>query len=343
MQTSNPVSTSKYFLGTGPKEYYYTLWRELIIHAVPGTNIGGAYWYYLGNLSHEYEPAVAKATQRTGQTAWEQFDVSDYKRVQGPDFTLDPSQVTFTFGKYNGRSLQEILDEDINYVFFLAFKSDWTPSQTKHTKVLGYIRGMFRQAAEQADTERKEKIAADRAARDAARADLPAFDGRVTIEGTVLSTKFVENNFGGSLKFLVEHATGWKVWGTVPAAICSINESQQGNGHTQRGIAKGDVVRFTASVQKSDRDPKFGFFSRGSKASIVKPFQGTLDGVKDGYTHVILDPLPELTEEQLAEARERCFSRDQEEDLTDGFSIHPDGKRRHDQEQRRLAGLRGRF
>jgi len=259
MQTSSDwVSKSTYFLGTGPKEYYYTLWRQLVIRAVPGTNIGGCYYYYLGNLSHEYEPAVAKATERTGQTHWEQFDVSDYKRTNSalPDLDKSPDEITFTFGKYIGQSLGHVLEIDLGYVLFLALKSDWQPSQSKHAKVLNYIRAMFRAQAQQAETERKEKIAAERAARDAARADLPAFEGRVEITGAVISTKEQESQFGVTWKMLVEHQDGWKVWGTIPSGI---------------NPEKGDKVSFTAKIEKSPSDPKFGFFSRPTKPTITRP------------------------------------------------------------------------
>jgi hypothetical protein len=44
------------------------------------------------------------------------------------------------------------------------------------------------------------------------------------------------------------------VWGTVPASIDNVQ--------------RGALVEFTATVQVSDNDPKFGFFKRPSKAKI---------------------------------------------------------------------------
>lgn len=79
-------------------------------------------------------------------------------------------------------------------------------------------------------------------------------EGRMTIEGTVLSTKFVDNGYGGSLKMLVRHESGWKVWGTVPSSI---------------DVDKGSTVRFTATVTRSTDDALFGFYSRPTKAVVV--------------------------------------------------------------------------
>lgn len=259
MQTSNSNIQTSYFLGTGPLEYYYTLWCRTVVVGY------GCFYSYRQNLAHDYEEAVVKATAKTGQQSWQQFDISDYKRTQGPDFTLSPDEVTFTFGKYIGQSLGHVLDINPGYVMFLALKSDWEPKQAKFAKVLGYIRGMFREVAFKAEEEKKAARQVERQARDAARADLPVFEGRVTIEGTVLSTKVVDNQFGSSLKMLVEHKDGWKVWGTVPAAISFVDEEQ-----FQRSLDKGDVVRFDAKVEKSEKDPKFGFFSRATKAVLVR-------------------------------------------------------------------------
>ena len=49
----------------------------------------------------------------------------------------------------------------------------------------------------------------------------PLFEGRVTIRATLINTKWVENNFGGAIKMLVEHADGWKLYGSCPQGICN--------------------------------------------------------------------------------------------------------------------------
>lgn len=75
--------------------------------------------------------------------------------------------------------------------------------------------------------------------------------GRVEITGTVTTTKWVDNGFGGSLKMRVESPEGWAVWGTVPSAL---------------DVEKGDTVTFTATVEPSRDDQTFGFYKRPAKA-----------------------------------------------------------------------------
>jgi hypothetical protein len=55
---------------------------------------------------------------------------------------------------------------------------------------------------------------------------------------------------------LVEHADGWKVWGTIPASLIKAH--------------RGDKVRFDTAITRSDRDPKFGFFSRPKYGRILE-------------------------------------------------------------------------
>jgi hypothetical protein len=95
---------------------------------------------------------------------------------------------------------------------------------------------------------RAEKEAA-KAAEKAAAADCPT--GHIEVDGVVLSIKEQETAFGYVTKMLVQHATGWKVWGTVPSNLT---------------INKGDRVAFTATVERSADDSKFGFYSRPTKA-----------------------------------------------------------------------------
>lgn len=83
-------------------------------------------------------------------------------------------------------------------------------------------------------------------------APAPVVEGRVQITGTVRSTKWVDNAYGGSRKMLVVDDRGFKVWGTVPSAL---------------SVERGDRVSFTATVTASDDDETFGFYSRPTKAA----------------------------------------------------------------------------
>ncbi len=93
---------------------------------------------------------------------------------------------------------------------------------------------------------------------------LPCPTGRLQVEGTVLSTKYQESPYGETLKMLVKTDAGWKVWGTVPSVLEIFTD-----GDVQRGLQHGDRIRFTATVTPSDKDDKFGFFKRPTKAERI--------------------------------------------------------------------------
>jgi hypothetical protein len=84
-------------------------------------------------------------------------------------------------------------------------------------------------------------------------------EGRILIEGTIMSTKTVESRFGYrptyTLKMLVADDAGNKYWGTAPSSI----------DFPERGVR----VRFTATVEPSKDDAHFAFFKRPSGAETV--------------------------------------------------------------------------
>ena len=73
-------------------------------------------------------------------------------------------------------------------------------------------------------------------------------EGKITIEGTIISVKVKETDWGSSLKMIVLDERGFKVWGSVPRAL----ETPE----------TGDHVKLIATVRRSDTDPTFGFYSR---------------------------------------------------------------------------------
>lgn len=119
-------------------------------------------------------------------------------------------------------------------------------------KQLSFVRSLLDKIVRRAELE------ADRAAQYEAAAPLPVFTGRVTLVGTVLAIKEPSEDDTSrfpATKLLIQHADGWKVWGTRPAAL--------------DGVQKGDVVEMVCTISKSDRDGKFGFYSRPSKAKVM--------------------------------------------------------------------------
>lgn len=84
----------------------------------------------------------------------------------------------------------------------------------------------------------------------------PVVEGRIVITGEVLSVKWQDSDYGGSLKMLVKDDRNFKVWGTVPSSI---------------EVERGNRVTFTATVEQSKDDETFGFFKRPSKATNLTP------------------------------------------------------------------------
>jgi hypothetical protein len=130
-------------------------------------------------------------------------------------------------------------------------------------------------------------LEAERAARDEARKPVPVTDKRMTVVGTIVSAKLVEGGYGDgrsfyqpdSIKIVVEHADGWKVWGSLPSDLwpkVTYGEGTWNNGNysPDKGInsdaLKGKQIQFDARITVSDKDCKFGFFKRPTKACIVK-------------------------------------------------------------------------
>lgn len=84
----------------------------------------------------------------------------------------------------------------------------------------------------------------------------------IEIEGTIVSTKWVDNDYGGSVKMLVKDDRGFKVYGTMPKALdATFNER---NEHVAAG--RGDRIKFSATVEASRDDVAFGFFKYPRKA-----------------------------------------------------------------------------
>lgn len=97
----------------------------------------------------------------------------------------------------------------------------------------------------------REKIQRQREAEKAAAADCPK--GRVTVYGVILKTDTRETAYGLTEKMLVKDTMGFVVWSTIPAKAV---------------VQKGDSIKFTATLEPSKDDPKFGFASRPSLVAV---------------------------------------------------------------------------
>lgn len=122
-----------------------------------------------------------------------------------------------------------------------------------------YLHSLLRQIDERPALEAKRKAEADAAL------PVPQTDKRVKIEGKIISTKTEEGPYGTVTKMLVQHADGYRLWGTVPRGM-----NDEGAKIGDHGL-KGKTVSFVARIQRSEKDSKFGFFSRPTNASVVAP------------------------------------------------------------------------
>jgi hypothetical protein len=102
-------------------------------------------------------------------------------------------------------------------------------------------------------------ILAELAAEDERKANaVPVAEGRGEVVGEVLTVKTQDSFYGYGrveVKMLVADDRGFKVWGTLPAALADAN--------------RGSRVRFTATLQQSRDDEAFGFFKRPAKAELL--------------------------------------------------------------------------
>lgn len=90
-------------------------------------------------------------------------------------------------------------------------------------------------------------------------------NGRTEITGIVIKSAWHESDFGSQLKLTVKDDRGFIVWVTCPSLMVHhfSDEFMNTNG-------KGKRISFTATLQQSDRDAKFGFGKRPSKAALLE-------------------------------------------------------------------------
>jgi hypothetical protein len=85
---------------------------------------------------------------------------------------------------------------------------------------------------------------------------VPVTRERIVITGEVIKVAVQENDYGSRDVMTVEDDRGFRLWGSVPSSL-DFDE------------IKNKRITFSATVTPSDRDPKFGFFKRPTKAEII--------------------------------------------------------------------------
>lgn len=93
-------------------------------------------------------------------------------------------------------------------------------------------------------------------------------EGRVIVEGEIVGLKWQESAYGDTLKMTVKSTEGWCVFVSVPSDISNVD--------------KGDIVRFTATLTRSDSDSLFAFGKRPTNAT-VKGWENLADTVDGDF------------------------------------------------------------
>jgi len=116
-------------------------------------------------------------------------------------------------------------------------------------KQISYIKILIDKILKGDETAEKRRLEKDSA--------LPVPTGKgIMVVGVVLSIKNHDTPYGTVLKMTVKNKNGWLVWGSVPS-----------NGPN---FTKGDTIKFTANVEASPNDNKFGFFKLPRKLEVVE-------------------------------------------------------------------------
>lgn len=92
-------------------------------------------------------------------------------------------------------------------------------------------------------------------------AGVRAPEGRLTVSGVIKSIKWVDSDFGGAFKTLVELDNGTRVYGTLPADQHESHNNVNGEWVANKAEV-GDKVDITATFEISQKDTLFGFFKR---------------------------------------------------------------------------------
>jgi hypothetical protein len=158
-----------------------------------------------------------------------------------------PAEVRKTVIVSRSRSwVDEDSDELRCYVYISKCPDDLCAAIEDY--LMGDIYKLQRLAVEQSEDKK--------AARDKAHAEgEDAPEGRVVITGTVLAFKRQGSEYGDILKMLVQDDRGFRVWGTVPKSLDDAERESR--------------ISFTANLTQSDKDSKFGFFKRPTKAALL--------------------------------------------------------------------------
>jgi hypothetical protein len=259
-------------------------------HEHGGTcHVCGAHAMYVARFHHR----PSNAYIQTGMDCAEKMDMGDATAFRSFKKRIAAGRKTF---KGKARAQELLADRQLNTAWTIYTATYDAPLPREESIITDIVSKVVRYGSisdKQAnfvgkllsDISNRAQRTAQREAEKAAAAPLPVSDQRITIRGEVVSTKLVDGFRGSVLKMLVRHQDGWKVWGTVPAGL---------------SVERGDTVEFSAKVQPSRDDPKFGFFSRPTQARKIGPADDQRsedgDGARTDYSTGSAEPEPDYND-----------------------------------------------
>lgn len=201
-------------------------------------------------------------------------EAAEYLSLAAPSvpFFADMLHAIVRFGSLTERQLEAVERSRVAFSEWNADTStedvreylDSVPEPTKGES-LSFVQRIKRQASCKPLTDGQ--IEAIRRLAEKGAVEAPAIsEGRQTIEGTIVSVKEYDNDFGTALKMIVESNDGNRFYSTVPAALTECKLLPDGT--ISGRVLEAAKIRFTATVSVNG-DPNFGRCSRPSKASFI--------------------------------------------------------------------------
>lgn len=101
---------------------------------------------------------------------------------------------------------------------------------------------------------------------------MSAPSGPTHIRGTIVHTKFQENDWGGAYKMMVRVPTKggeYRVWSTLPQKLLDAAEKHLENESGHIHSLLGCEVEFDATLNPKSGEPDFAFADRPTKARLL--------------------------------------------------------------------------
>lgn len=249
----------------------YTLHRKLVGRPEhPHAKI----YTYVRNLGRTWDTACKNADKWLDQNPCDhikEYDISDEGGTLRKPGQYGDDRLWF--GKHEGKLIADLLEDEKGREYLLYIRDNFTSTKPRMKSLLTALEdlNLGKSKAEIRLEERKKRDAELESLLRPIPHDLA--EGRHTFTGEILGHRSEPDGFGGSVtKIIFLDDRGFKLWGTCPSAFWQVEGKNEYNEHTilsYRDEIRGLRVQFDATLQISDRDDKFGFTKRPTKAIVL--------------------------------------------------------------------------